>query len=46
MSTEQPMYQHLINSAQFAEYFKFYVLSDIEGGNTTISKELRLQNML
>ena len=46
MNTEQPMYQHFINSAQFAEYLKFYLLPYIDGVNTTESKKLRLHNML
>ena len=46
MNTEQPMYQHFIKSAQFAEYLKFYVLPYIDGVNTTESKKLRLHNML
>ena len=46
MNTEQPMYQHFINSAQFAEYLKFYVLPYIDGVNTTESKKLLLHNML
>ena len=41
---DQPIYQHLTNCAQFAEYLKFYVLPDINIVNTIVSKELRLHN--
>ena len=27
---EEPMYQHLANCAQFAEYLEFYALRDID----------------
>ena len=37
--SDQPMYQHLTNCAQFAEYLKFY---DIDAINTIVSKELHL----
>ena len=39
---DQPMYQHLKNCAQFAEYLKFYALPDAI--NTIVSKELHLHN--
>ena len=38
------MYQHLTNCAQFAEYLKFYALSDIDAVNTILSKEVHLHN--
>ena len=41
---DQPMYQHLTNCGQFAEYLKFYALPDIDAINTIVSKELHLHN--
>ena len=40
----QPVYQHLTNCAQFAEYLKFYALPDIDPINTIANKELHLHN--
>ena len=37
--SDQPVYAHLTNCAQFAEYLKFY---DIDAINTVVSKELHL----
>ena len=37
---DQPMYQHLTNCAQFAEYLKFYALPDIDAVNNIVPKEL------
>ena len=39
---DQPMYQHVTNCAQFAEYLKCYGLSDIDAVNTILGKELHL----
>ena len=39
---DQPMYPHLTNCAQFAEYLNFFALPDIDAINTIVSKELHL----
>ena len=41
---DQPMYQHLTNCAQFAEYLKFYALLDTDVVNTIVNKEMHLHN--
>ena len=41
---DQPMYQHLTNCAQFAEYLKLYALPDIDDVNTIVNKEMHLDN--
>ena len=41
---DQPMYQHVTNCAQFAEYLKCYGLSNIDAVNTILGKELHLLN--
>ena len=41
---DHPMYQHLTNWAQFAEYLKLYVLPDIDAVNTIVNKEIHLHN--
>ena len=43
---DQPMYQHLTNCAQFAEYLKFYALPDIDGVNTIVNKEMHQHNIV
>ena len=40
----QPMYQHLTNCAEFAEYLKLFAVPDIDGVNTIVSKEMNLHN--
>ena len=40
----QPMYQHLTNCAQFAEYLKFYSLPDVDVVNAIVNKEMHLHN--
>ena len=42
---DQPMYQHLRNSAQFPEYLKCYALPDTDAVNTIVSKKLHLHNV-
>ena len=41
---DHPMYQHLTNWAEFAEYLKLYVLPDIDAVNTIVNKEVHLHN--
>ena len=41
---DQPIYQHLTNCAQFAEYLKFYAPPDIDAVNTIVNKEMHLHN--
>ena len=38
------MYQHFTNCVQFAEYLNYYALADIDVINTTVSKELHLND--
>ena len=42
----QPMYQHLENCAQYAEYLQFYALLDIDAVNAIVSKEMHQQNFV
>ena len=42
----EPMYQHLTNCAQYAEYLQFYALPDIDAVNTIVSKQMHLQNVV
>ena len=43
---DQPIYQHLTNWAQFAEYLKFYALPDVDAVDIVLYKELHLHNVV